>query len=98
MPLAQPGPNELGAIVRTQLRGATMTVDQASEHLHHVTGWQGEVNFHAEQLTVVIVAHIQRPKPAAIGPYIADEVELPTHSGCHGLLHPSWHALFPAPG
>jgi hypothetical protein len=38
-PLAQTGTDKFGSVVRAQLRGAAMALDQACEHLHHAGGW-----------------------------------------------------------
>jgi hypothetical protein len=39
-PLPQPDADELGALVREQLRGQAVIVDQAHQHLHHPGGAQ----------------------------------------------------------
>jgi hypothetical protein len=48
-----------------------MTLDSAREHLYD----RKEKSISAQQLTVVIIEHVQRPKPAAICQYVADKVE-----------------------
>lgn len=85
-PLGQPGTDEPGAIVRAQLRGPAVVLDQARQHPHHPGGGQREIDFDAEQLPVVVIEHVQRPKPTAIRQDVAREVERPAHvGGCgHG--------------
>ena len=46
--LAQPGTDKLGTIIRPQLRGAPMVLNQTRQHLHNATGGQGKINFYPQ--------------------------------------------------
>ena len=59
---AQAGADERGPVVSAQLCEQTMALDQARQHVHHAGSGQGEVDFHFEQLAVIIVEHVQRPE------------------------------------
>lgn len=80
-PFPQTGANKFRSIVGAQLHGSTMALDQARQGLHHPGGRQGEIDFDAQQLAVVIVEHVQRPKPSPIGEHVTGKIERPAHVG-----------------
>ena len=47
-PFAQARADEFGAIVRAQLRGSAMALNQARQHLHHAGSRQGKIDFDAQ--------------------------------------------------
>ena len=74
----EPGTDEYGAVVGAQLRRSAVAFDQPGQHLHDPGGEQGEINFDAQELSVVIVEHVEDAKPAAGGEHVAGKVERPT--------------------
>ena len=82
----EPGTDEFGAVVGAQLLRSAVAFDQSGQHLHNPGGGQGEINFDAQELSVVIVEHV------------AGKVERSTPIGGFGhhqrLLHPGRQPLF----